>query len=150
LGFTQVYRYTAGKMDWFAHGLPIEGDRADAPRAGKLAQRDVPICHPTERVGEVRQRVEQAGWGVCVVVNDERVVLGLLWGEALDVDADPHTPVEEVMDCAPSTVRPHLSPEEAAEYAKEMDGVLVTTADGKLLGLLHLDTEGDEHEHHDH
>jgi hypothetical protein len=147
LGFTQVYRYTAGKMDWFAHDLPIEGNRADAPRAGNLAQRDVPTCRPTEGVGDVRERVEQAGWAVCVVVNDERVVLGLLWGEGLD--SDPATPVEEVMDCAPSTVRPHISPAEAAGYARDMDGVLVTTADGKLLGLLHLDT-GDQHQHYNH
>ena len=32
LGFTQVYRYTAGKMDWFANALPIEGKKKDAPR----------------------------------------------------------------------------------------------------------------------
>jgi hypothetical protein len=25
LGFSPVYRYTAGKLDWFAMGLPMEG-----------------------------------------------------------------------------------------------------------------------------
>ena len=71
-------------------------------------------------------------------------MLGLLWGEGLD--ADPETPVEEVMEYGPSTVRPHVSPEEAAEHAKDMDGVLITTPDGILLGLLHLE----EHEHDNH
>src|SRR5213594_1499680 len=116
LGYRQVYRYTAGKMDWFANALPIEGKKKDAPRAGSLAWRDVPTCGLTERVGEVNERVRRAGWAICVVVNEERVVLGLLWGKGLD--AAPETPVEEVMEYGPSTVRPHISPEEAAEHAR--------------------------------
>ena len=42
LGFTHVYRYTAGKMDWRASGLPIEGQFADEPCAKDIARRDVP------------------------------------------------------------------------------------------------------------
>jgi hypothetical protein len=44
LGFTQVFDYAAGKADWTSTGLPTEGTLADQPRAGDIAQRDVPTC----------------------------------------------------------------------------------------------------------
>ena len=46
----------------------------------------------TERVGAVRARVRAAGSETCVVVNSERVVLGLLRTSELDGD-----PVEEML-----------------------------------------------------
>lgn len=44
LGFEQVFRYTSGKMDWFASGLPREGTMVGHPRAGDTARRDAPTC----------------------------------------------------------------------------------------------------------
>ena len=79
LGFTAVYRYTAGKADWLASGLPSAGARASLPRIGDLARRDVPTCTLQERLGDVRERVRAAGWDVCLVVNARRIVLGLCW-----------------------------------------------------------------------
>ena len=40
-GFTQVYDYVDGKLDWLAAGLPIEGANAERPRAGDVARADV-------------------------------------------------------------------------------------------------------------
>lgn len=134
LGFNQVYRYTAGKADWSASGLPMEGELAGVPRAGTLDCEDVPTCLLTERIGAVQERVRSAGWDVCVVVNEERVVLGLLHGKLLD--ADPQAFAEEVMQSGPPTVRPDLPPEQVIEYMKKRDSILVTTSDGELLGLL--------------
>ena len=54
LGFTTVYRYQAGKADWFASGLPREGKEAHIPRVDDVARRDVAACRPDERVGDVR------------------------------------------------------------------------------------------------
>src|SRR5688500_702109 len=78
LGITKVYDYTDGKLDWMAAGLPTEGTNSKRPRAGDVARRDVPTCSVDERIADVRKRVSAAGWDACVVVNDERVVLGLL------------------------------------------------------------------------
>jgi hypothetical protein len=72
-----------GKADWFASGLPREGWLAPVPTIGEAAWRDVPTCAPAEKVGAVRERVQKAGWCRCVVVNKERVVLGLLRERAL-------------------------------------------------------------------
>jgi predicted transcriptional regulator len=78
-----------------------------------------------------------AGAEVCVVVNDERVVLGLVRKEALD--SDPLAPVERIMESGPTTFRPNQSLERIAEYMRKQgnDRVLITTSDGRLLGLLY-------------
>src|SRR5260370_26523396 len=78
LGFRQVYRYEPGKADWFAAGLPREGKEAHTPRVADVARRDAPTCRIDERVGAVRDRVRAGGWDVCVVVDEHRVVLGLV------------------------------------------------------------------------
>ncbi len=86
LGFSHVYRYQPGKADWFAAGLPREGEEAHTPRVADVARRDVPTCRIDERVGAVRDRVRAGNWDVCVVVDEQRVVLGLVRAEALGVD----------------------------------------------------------------
>src|ERR687891_2432633 len=91
LGFSQVYRYAAGKLDWFAFGLPMAGEFAAIPKAGDIVRRDVPTCQLTDRVDEVYQRCQSAGWNVCLVVNELNVVLGRLRSEAWK--AEPETVV---------------------------------------------------------
>ena len=135
LGFVHVYRYTAGKVDWFAAGLAREGRLARVPRAGDFARRDIPLCSSTECVGEVRRRIKAAGWDRVVVVNDAGIVLGLLSGRALESVAD--TPVEEAMDPAPVTFRPNTLAHELVHHL-ERAGVhtaLITDADGVLIGV---------------
>src|SRR5437879_12533214 len=72
LGFAEVYDYVDGKVDWMAAGLPTEGTNAQHPRAGDTARKDVPTCGLTERLGDVKARVEAEGWNAAVVGNDER------------------------------------------------------------------------------
>jgi len=80
--------------------------------------------------------VRASGWNVCVVVNDERVVFGLL--RAKELDADPKRPIEEVMRPGPSTFRPHVGITEMAKYMSEHDLETspITTSDGRLIGIL--------------
>src|SRR5262249_15483136 len=115
LGFSQVFRYTPGKADWFAAGLPREGKLADVPRAGDVARRDVPICRLTDRLGEVRDRVLAADWDMCIVVNDEHIVLGRL--RENELNADPAAAAEAVMEAGPTTIRPN---EPLAALAKRL------------------------------
>jgi CBS domain-containing protein len=119
-----------------AAGLPIEGTAAGHPRAGGVARADVPLCRLDERLGPVRERVLAAGWDACVVVNQERVVLGLL--RAKQLDGDPELPIEQAMRPGPSTFRPHVPIEEMAAYMveHELESSPVTTSDGRLVGLL--------------
>src|SRR5919197_3977615 len=136
MGFTQVYDYSAGKLDWLAAGLPTEGSNAQRPRAGDVARGDVPTCGLNDRLGEVAERVRAAGWEACVVVNAERVVLGLL--RAKQLNGDPGLRIEQAMRPGSSTFRPHVSIVEMAQLMADHDleSSLVTTSDGRLVGLL--------------
>ena len=105
-------------------------------RVADVALRDVPTCRVDENVRAVRDRVADGGWDVCVVVDDGRVVLGLITGE--NVDGDPLTPVDQVMDSGPTTFRPNVAVGTLPEYVKtqRIPRALVTTSDGVLIGLL--------------
>lgn len=140
LGFTQVYRYTAGKVDWFASGLPREGEFAHDPRAGDLSRRDAPTCRLTDSVDAASEGIRRNGWTACVVVNDRNIVLGLLRASAAD-GANRGQFVEEVMEPGPTTFRPHVPPDEPLTYMQrhDVDSVVVTTSDGELVGLLRRD-----------
>ncbi|HEX6493797.1 MAG TPA: CBS domain-containing protein [Candidatus Dormibacteraeota bacterium] len=119
-----------------AAGLPTEGTNAERPRAADVARADVPTCGLDERLGDVRDRVRAAGWDACVVVNGERVVLGLLRGRELG--RDPEARVEEVMRPGPSTLRPYVAIAEVQRFQAEHDieSTPITTSDGRLVGLL--------------
>jgi CBS domain-containing protein len=136
MGFTQVYDYSAGKLDWLAAGLATEGSNAEQPRAGDVARGDVPTCGLDERLGEVARRVRAAGWDACVVVNAERVVLGLL--RAKELEADEGLRIEQAMRPGPSTFRPYVSIVEMARFMTDHDlaSSPITTSDGRLVGLL--------------
>src|SRR5262245_50866391 len=119
-----------------AAGLPTEGAAADRPSAGSVARRDVPTCYLTESLPNVRERVRSAGWSVCVVINPERIVMGLLRAEQLDRGGD--LSAESAMLPGPSTFRPHVSIEEMATYmaTHKLPSAPVTTSAGELIGLL--------------
>ncbi len=162
----------AGKVDWFAAGLPGEGEAAGLTRVGALVDADVPTCVMDDRVGEVRGRLGPDD--LCLVVNhdnddnDGRVVLGFVQGEDLGPEAGAgpgdERPVSEVMQEGPSTLRPNVP---AAMLAGQLeDGsfpwLVVTTPEGKLVGILRgadlgawAENDGGEeiaalHEGHDH
>ena len=145
LGFDKVYRYVAGKVDWAAAGLKVEGELAGVPRVGEIARRDVPRCGLGDRVGDIRARLDGSQWDVCVVVNQQNVVLGMLRRKALE-SAEADAPAEDVMDPGPVTYRPDTLVEEAMhhmqghgqEHPRRVERVLVTSADGELIGVLFL------------
>ena len=76
-----------------------------------------------------------AGWSQCVVVDDDRVVLGLLDGEALEGDA---ATAADAMREGPTTIRPHVTLDDTVKSlaARRREQVLVTTSEGRLVGLL--------------
>jgi CBS domain-containing protein len=136
LGFRDVRVYRDGKLDWMAAGLPVEGENSTRPRAGDVARRDVTLCGLGDRVGDVSAALERDQAQAAVVVDDTRVVLGLL--RASDLDHDPDARVEDAMTKGPSTFRPHVPIKEMADYMTEHDLETspVTTAEGRLVGLL--------------
>jgi CBS domain-containing protein len=80
-----------------------------------------------------------------VVVNERRVVLGLLRRQELG--ADPAATAEQVMQAGPTTYRPDVPAGEAGARmrARGVDALPVTTPDGVLVGLLRReDAEGAE------
>ena len=139
LGFTQVFEYVAGKADWLASGLPIEGKMANYCRAGSVARADVPTCRLTDRVADALKQVQASDHCVCVVTNDEGVVLGRLGERALLTD--PEGLVEQVMESGPTTTRPDDPLEAITERlrGRGVDSILVTTPDGRLVGILYLE-----------
>ena len=117
-------------------GLPTEGTNAERLRLVDVVHRDVPTCSLGERLSDVRTRAIAAGWDACVVVSQERVVLGLL--RARELQADPQLLVEHVMRPGPSTYRPFVSAEEMRRIMidRNLENSPVTTSDGKLVGLV--------------
>ncbi len=134
LGFTDVYEYSAGKSDWGAYGLPLEGEVTKVGRIKDLAHLDVPTCGLDDTVATARERAEP--WKTCFVVNARGVVLGRMFGQ--DFEADPHAHVGDVMSPGPSTFRPDVSAVEMLEYMdrNKLETAPVTTSDGRLMGLV--------------
>jgi len=136
LGFGDVYDYVDGKVDWMAAGLPTEGTNAQKPRAGDVARKDVPTCGLTEKLGEVATRVRALGWDAVVVVNEQRVVLGLL--RTKELAADQEQSIEKAMRPGPSTFRPYVSLHDMLHFMidHKLESSPITTSDGRLVGLL--------------
>jgi CBS domain-containing protein len=131
-----VYEYRAGKSDWLAAGRPIEGEAAGRPTAATVARRDVPTCRLEESLRDVRARVQAAGWNACVVVNEARIVMGLL--RAAELGRTDDMTIESAMRPGPSTLRPNIEIAEVAAFMAEHDlpNMPVTTSWGELVGLL--------------
>jgi len=85
---------------------------------------------------DVRRRAQAAGWDAAVVVNEQRVVFGLLRANELGAEGNPL--ISEVMRPAPSTFRPYVLADEMARHMVDHKLVSspITTSDGKLVGLL--------------
>lgn len=138
-GFTKVFDYAPGKLDWVSAGLPVEGAMAGTPNLGTVARRDTPTCKPSEQISAVRTRLGPDPTSPCVVTNDQRIVLGLLRTDALQ--AEGSKTVEEVMLSGPVTFRPNGPLEEIDRYLSDhkLRHALVTTPDGELIGLTSAD-----------
>jgi Mg/Co/Ni transporter MgtE len=137
--FARVYDYVAGKKSWGSYGLAREGTNVPERTAGDAAHREVPTCTLGEPLAEVRERVRAAGLDTCIVVTERRVVLGRLGRKALASDSDES--VEEAMSAGPSTVRPSNGADALLDRmrARNLTSYLVTTPDGRLVGLVRRD-----------
>jgi CBS domain-containing protein len=107
-------------------------------------QAEVPTCPLDEPVGQAGTRMEQRGYHVCPVVNENGIVLGVI--SKRDWDTDPTASAEQLMDSAPTTLRPSDSLEKAEQTIEKSDrgAVLVTDSDGKLLGAFFGDGNNEE------
>jgi CBS domain-containing protein len=136
MGFERVYDYEAGKKDWRSYGLPHEGTNVPTRQARDVACADVPTCTLVDSLATVRARVLATGWDTCIVVNDERVVLGRIGRRALAADTDES--IEIAMTPGPRTVRPSIGAEALLErmVRQKLTSFVITTPDGRLVGLV--------------
>ncbi len=72
---------------------------------------------------------------MCIVVDAQRVVLGLVSADALS--GDPSVPVEDVMEAAPTTFRPNLRVAKMPDYTHkhQIPRAVITSSEGVLIGL---------------
>ena len=136
MGFEQVYDYVAGKADWTAAGLPLEGEWASVPRAADCVRSDTPTCTLDDELRAVRERLRRSGWDICIVVDEDGIVIGRLGRAAIAADDDRS--VAEAMSEGPGTVRPDVPLQRIVARLRErnLQSVVVTTSDGGLVGVL--------------
>jgi CBS domain-containing protein len=147
LGFRHVYRYQPGKDDWWVARLPMEGTEAGTTSAADVARPDVPTCGLGDPVAEVARQVREGDWPLAVVVDERRIVLGRL--RPSDLEAHPDATAAELIVDGPRTIRGTRPAGTMGSWLDErhVRGVLVTTADGELIGYLRReDVEGRETE----
>jgi rhodanese-related sulfurtransferase len=137
LGFSRVYDYAAGKVDWLAHGLPVEGTEAARPTAGSLAREDAAICRLESSVGDALRAIGDSPYGFALVLGPGGVLLGRIRRSALEKAAGD-TPIESLLESGPSTLRPHVTAEELHQRLErsEVRTFIVTRPDGTLFGVV--------------
>jgi len=144
LGF-EAYDYAHGKVDWMAHGLPMEGTAADQPTALSFVRDDVACCKLDDRVGQLRQAIDASPYGFALVLSD-RVVLGRIRRSRLDGAPDDAS-ARTVVEVGPSTTRPHTARDELSRRFERSDTntAIVTTPEGELIGVVRReDVLGDD------
>lgn len=99
-----------------------------------MVRRDMPTCGLHETLHDIAARMRTTRWDLCAVLDDDHVLLGLVDAGALRGEAS--TPAEHMMQSGPTTIRPHLTLDELGTRLKKRDHVLVTTSEGRLLGVL--------------
>jgi rhodanese-related sulfurtransferase len=135
LGF-DVYDYALSKVDWMAHGLPMEGSAAEQPTAIAFARDDVATCTLAEHAAEIKRRIDASPYGFALVLAD-RVVLGRVRGSRLE-EAPEGASAESLMEPGPSTTRPHTAPSEVLRSLERSGAstAIVTTPEGELIGVV--------------
>jgi CBS domain-containing protein len=119
-----------------ASGQPTEGENSKRPRAADVARKDVATCALDDRLGDIRERALATGLEAGVVVDPQRVVLGLL--RAAELAKDSELTADRAMRPGPSTFRPYVPIKEIADHMDKhnLESSPITTSDGKLVGLL--------------
>ena len=141
IGFPRVYDYAAGKADWGAYGLPLEGHADSSTRVSSVMATDVPTCTLVESIAEVAARLPER-WDVCVVSNERHTVLGLVGRAALD--SNQEATVEQAMTPGPSTIRPsaRLDAIRLRMRDQNLTRIIVSRSDGALLGVVRIEDLG--------
>lgn len=141
LGFTDVYDYATGRKDWEAAGLPIEGTDVRGPIVADATDHNPPTTTVDATVGQAR--VVAAGDSQVIVVNDGGVVVGAMRKESWDHPDDAS--VEDAMRPGPATDRPgsQLAPLVERMEAKQVESVIVSDPEGRLIGVMRLDAGRD-------
>lgn len=137
-GFLHVYEYAAGKSDWFAAGLSREGEQAAVPWIGDFLE-EVATSAPEHTIADLRARPEVVRANLCVIVNSEGIVLGLVRDAIREATAS--TPLREAMHPGPKTYRADYTLDDPVEWMQKsaLESTLVTTPEGRLLGLVRLE-----------
>jgi predicted transcriptional regulator len=135
LGFPRVSDYVAGKAGWGSFGLPLEGHADSSTRVSSVSTTEVATCHLDELVRDIAAR-HPDGSDICVVTNDDAIVLGMLGRSALRCDRQ--TAVEDAMTAGPSTIRPSARLDAIAKrmHDQNLTRIIVTRSDGVLSGVL--------------
>lgn len=138
LGFSAVYDYTAGKVDWLAAGLHTERPGPAAPRVVSAIDAGVPTCGLADEAGPAAARAQATGWPVCIVTNDAGIVAGRLRVDK--IADDDRREAEEAMEAGPATIRANddLAATLARMVERQVAVLLVSTPEGKLLGAVRL------------
>jgi CBS domain-containing protein len=105
------------------------------PWVGDLALEAV-VCRLDATLAEARELMAASDADFCVVVNEERIVAGVLRGDALAKARDARA--ADVMELGPRTIRPG-QPVEKLLAKRSSQGVkswIVTIAHGELVGVL--------------
>ena len=138
LGFIEVHDYTLGIADWKAAGEPIDGPPVGVQVVADATRPDIPTAGPEELLGTVKDRAEAAGWDEALVLDCGGVVIGRLRGPTWNQDG--RTPVVEIMEPGPTTVRPNgaLSSLVTRMERHATNLVTVTTPQGVLIGVVLL------------
>ena len=94
---------------------------------------DVVTCSPDDLIRHVAPRSDADG---CVVVNDNKIVLGRLGPR--EITSAPDLTVEAVMQPGPATVRANEPLDELLSRMAEhhVPTMIVTTPEGQLLGVV--------------
>jgi rhodanese-related sulfurtransferase/CBS domain-containing protein len=137
LGFTRVHDYAAGKVDWLAHALPVEGTHAAHRAAGSLARHDAATCALESSTGEARRAIADSPYGFALVVGAGGVLLGRVRRSALEA-LDERDPIEPMLEPGPSTIRPDLTVDGLRRRLEgsEVRTLLVTDPSGVLIGVV--------------
>lgn len=136
MGFTDVYDYVNGKVEWMLSRHPVEGSGPHHAMVGEVATKDrLHTCVLGTTVGDSTRAMEESGDTFCLVLNDQGVVLGRL--RKKHRDAASRDLVEHVMETGPTTVRPTEPAKALLERMEKREGaaVVVTTKKGELLGV---------------
>lgn len=139
-----AYDYALSKVDWMAHGLPMEGTAASQPTAGSFLRDDIATCTLNTPAEEIKKRIDSSPYGFALVLAD-RVVLGRVRRSRLE-DAPSDANADQLMEPGPSTVRPHTDPEELARKLQRSaaNTAILTTPEGELVGVVRRTDLSDE------